>query len=114
MTARFLDAQPPVRMVEKHGKVYVFICLNESVYEESYDFGEETLPTTVTVYEYDYHEFVEDLQNINAEDVQNNPEKYMSYAPKSESENVEDKLKRLEAQINALSAAQLDVATREV
>ena len=80
MRARFLDPQPPVRLVEKGGKVYVFLCLDEEVFEEAYDSGEAEAGTE-TVYEYAYHEFAEDADAIDAQDVQAHPEKYMTYAP---------------------------------
>lgn len=106
MRARFLSPQPPVRLVEKNGKVYVFLCPNEQVFEESYEGS-----GPVTVYEYDYHEFVEDADSINTQDVQMHPEKYMTYTP--EPETMESKLEKLTAQINALAVAQLDMATKE-
>ena len=74
--ARFLDPQPPVRLVEKGGKVYVFLCLNEQAFEETYEGS-----GPVTVYEYTYHEFAEDADVIDVQDVQSHPEKYMTYAP---------------------------------
>lgn len=107
MRARFLSPQPPVRLVEKAGKVYVFLCLNEQVFEESY---EDSGPASV--YEYDYNEFVEDAGSINTQDVQEYPEKFLHYTP--EPETLESKLKKLTAQINALAAAQLDMAAKEV
>lgn len=106
MRARFLSPQPPVRLVEKVGKVYVFLCLNEQAFEEVYEGS-----GSVTVYEYDYHEFVEGEDSINTQEVQEHPEKYMTYTP--EPETMESKLEKLTAQINALAAAQLDMATKE-
>ena len=107
MRARFLDPQPPVRLVEKGGKVYVFLCLNEQTFEEA---CEDSSP--VTVYEYDYHEFVESADAIDAQDVRAHPEKYMTYAP--EPDTLEAKLKKMAEQIRALSAVQLDMAAKEV
>ena len=111
MRARFLDPQPPVRLVEKGGKVYVFLCLDEEVFEEAYDSGEAEAGTE-TVYEYAYHEFAEDADAIDAQDVQAHPEKYMTYAP--EPDTLESRLEKMEEQIRALSAIQLDMATKDV
>lgn len=110
MRARFLDPQPPVRLVEKGGKVYVFLCLDEEVFDEAYDSGEAEA-VTETVYEYTYHEFAEDADAIDAQDVRAHPKKYMTYTP--EPETMESKLEKLTAQINALAVAQLDMATKE-
>lgn len=111
MRARFLDPQPPARLVEKGGKVYVFLCLDEEVFEETYDSGEAETGTE-TVYEYAYHEFAEDADAINAQDVQAHPEKYMTYAP--EPDTLESRLEKMAEQIRALSVVQLDMATKEV
>lgn len=98
MRARFLDPQPPVRLVEKGGKVYVFLCLDEEVFEEAYDSGEAEAGTE-TVYEYAYHEFSEDADVIDVQDVRAHPEKYMTYAP--EPNTLEAKLEKMEEQIQA-------------
>ena len=68
MRARFLEPQPPARLVEKGGKVYAFLCLNEEVFEETYEGS-----GAITVYEYDYHEFAESADAIDAQDVQAHP-----------------------------------------
>lgn len=107
MRARFLEPQPPARLVKKNGKVYVFLCLNEQVFEESY---EDSGPATA--HEYDYNEFAEDAGGINTQDVQEYPEKYLHYAP--EPDTLEAKLKKMAEQIRALSAVQLDMAAKEV
>lgn len=107
MRARFLEPQPPARLVEKAGKVYVFLCLDEEVFEETYEGS-----GTGTVHEYDYHEFAEDADAIDVQDVQKHPEKYMTYAP--EPDTLEAKLKKMAEQIRALSAVQLDMAAKEV
>ena len=111
MRARFLEPQPPARLVEKGGKVYAFLCLDEEVFEEAYDSGEAEAGTE-TVYEYAYHEFAEDADAIDVQDVQAHPEKYITYAP--EPNTLESKLEKMAEQIRALSAAQLDIATKEV
>lgn len=107
MKARFLEPQPAARLVEKGGRVYAFLCLNEQAFEETYEGS-----GPVTVYEYDYHEFAESADAIDAQDVQAHPEKYMTYAP--ELDTLESRLEKMEEQIRALSAIQLDMATKEV
>ena len=102
MRARFLDPQPPVRLVEKGGKVYVFLCLDEEVFEESYDSGEAEAGTE-TVYEYTYHEFAEDADAIDAQDVQAHPEKYMTYVQKHNT--LESNLEKMAEQIRVLAAS---------
>lgn len=102
MRARFLDPQPPVRLVEKGGKVYVFLCLDEEVFEEAYDSGEAEAGTE-TVYEYTYHEFAEDADAIDVQDVQAHPEKYMTYAPKPDT--LESRLGKMAEQIRVLAAS---------
>lgn len=106
MRARFLEPQPPARLVERVGKVYAFLCLNERAFEETYEGS-----GPVAVYEYDYHEFAESADVIDAQDVQAHPEKYMSYTP--DPQTMESRLEKLTAQISALAAAQLDKATKE-
>ena len=106
MRARFLEPHPPARLVEKGGKVYAFLCLDEEVFEETYEGS-----GAMTVYEYDYHEVAKSADAIDAQDVQAHPEKYMSYTP--DPQTMESRLEKLTAQINALAAAQLDMATTE-
>lgn len=106
MRARFLEPQPPARLVEKGGKVYAFLCLDEEVFEETYEGS-----GAVTVYEYDYHEFAESADAIDAQDVQAHPEKYMSYTP--DPQTMESRLEKLTAQINALAAATQKQQTKE-
>lgn len=102
MRARFLEPQPPVRLVEKGGKVYAFLCLDEEVFEEAYDSGEAEAGTE-TVYEYTYHEFAEDAAVIDVQDVRAHPKKYMTYAP--EPGTLEAKLEKMAKQIRALAAS---------
>ena len=102
MRARFLEPQPPARLVEKGGKVYVFLCLDEEVFEEAYDSGEAEAGTE-TVYEYTYHEFSEDADVIDVQDVLAHPEKYMTYAP--DPNTLESKLEKMAKQIRALAAS---------
>ena len=110
MRARFLEPQPPARLVEKGGRVYVFLCADEKIFYETCD-SVEGNSDPVTVYEYDYHEFAEDVDNIDTQDVMAHPEKYMSYT--HETETIESKLAKLTEQLNALSVNQLNIATKE-
>ena len=54
MKARFLEQQPPVKIVQADGKTYIFICQNETQGTESYEDNEEQIQETY--YEYDYNE----------------------------------------------------------
>ena len=75
--SRFMEKQPSVTVIEKD-KVYVFICLNETeVTEESMN-GEES-STSVTMYEYDYNEIIENIGVLDIDDVKKNPEDYLNY-----------------------------------
>ena len=81
--AKFTSEQQPVKTVIDGEKVYVFICLNGVVGTETkkeYD-GEHG---TEEYIEYDYNEFVVDKDAINLDDIINDPEKYLSYAPDSQ------------------------------
>lgn len=83
MKARFLELQPPVKTVESDGKTYVFICLNEQQEEDTYDYPDGT-GQPVTFYEYDYNEFCDMTENLDLEDINANPEKYLDYAASKE------------------------------
>lgn len=98
MRARFLEQQPPVRIVEKEDKVFVYLCLNETVFEETYNDGDSY---AATVYEYDYHEFVDDSENVDAEDITQNPEKYMGYVPKTGT--LEEQLAEMRTQLEIIN-----------
>ena len=75
MKARFLEQQKPVKFVVLHGKTYVYICTNEQAITETME-GVET-----TQYEYDYHEFFANSEDIDRNDIVSNPEKYIDYDP---------------------------------
>ena len=90
--ARFFDPQPPVKVVDDGGFVYIFICLNEEQKTEKYD--EET-----TYLEYDYNEFREEKSQIDLEDVMKNPEKYLVYSAKQDKQDIVTRLEALEKRV---------------
>lgn len=79
--ARFFVKQEPVKIIDSNGKVYVFICLNET----HGTFINDTQDSTVSenYIEYDYNEFVIDKESVDIDDINNNPEKYLYYIPDS-------------------------------
>ena len=61
MRARFTSQQLPVKVVQKDGTAYVYICVNETQGTENYpDMGEGQ--TQESYYEYDYNEIMHMLQ----------------------------------------------------
>ena len=107
MRARFLEQQPPVRIVEKEDKAFVYLCLNETVFEEPYNDGDSY---AATVYEYDYHEFVDDSENVDAEDIAQSPEKYMGYVPKTGT--LEEQLAEMRTQLEIINRFIAEGGTR--
>lgn len=78
MKARFLEQQPPVKIVKKDGIAYVYICQNETQGTEAYpDMGEGQ--TEMSYYEYDYNEISGPEDKLPLEEIQSNPEKYLDY-----------------------------------
>ena len=75
--SRFMEKQPSVKVVEKD-KVYVYICLNEKEFTEDHTNSEES-SESITMYEYDYNEIIEDIGVLDIDDVKTNPEKYLNY-----------------------------------
>lgn len=95
MKARFGLQQQPVKIVQKDGTAYIYICLNETRGTETYpDMGEGQ--TTESYYEYDYNEVIGDADKLPLDDMQAYPENYLDYVYKDEaSETVEQKLQTL-------------------
>ena len=89
MKARFIERQPAVLWQEHDNTVDVAIWLHETEGTECFD-GEEC-----TYYEYDYNQFRVEKGALEKEDVQKEPEKFLSYIPGKESEE-ERRLKELE------------------
>ena len=79
MKARFTEQQPPVKIIQKDGNAYVYICQNEAQGTETYpDTGEGQ--TQETYYEYDYNEIIGPADALPLEDIQAHPEDYLEYA----------------------------------
>ena len=96
--SRFMEKQQPVSVVEKD-KVYVYICLNET--EVTEDHGEES-SESITMYEYDYKEIIEDAGVLDIDDIKANPEKYLDYEKEKEKTDKE-RIAELEAMNAELS-----------
>ena len=95
MKARFTSQQLPVKVVQKDGMAYVYICLNETQGTESYpDMGEGQ--TTETYYEYDYNEIVGPTDKLPLEDIQAHPEQYLNYEYTENKTDVDSLIKRIE------------------
>ena len=96
MKVRFSQPQLPVSVVKSDGKVYIFICLNETQGTESYpDMGEGQ--TTETYYEYDYNEISGPKEEIPVDDIQSHPENYLNYEYNPRSDDPGEKvLKEIE------------------
>lgn len=104
MKARFLEQQPPVKIVQADGKTYIFICQNETQGTESYEDNEEQIQETY--YEYDYNEICGPTEKLPLEDIQAHPENYLDYAyTEQEEEGEDDRIKNLEGQVNSIMEA---------
>ena len=102
MKARFTSQQLPVKVVQKDGMAYVYICLNETQGTETYpDIGEGQMQETY--YEYDYNEIIGPTDVLPLEDIQSHPENYLDYvyAP----EESEDPGTQALAEVQELKAA---------
>lgn len=77
MKAKFFTEQQPVKYIETNGKYYIFICLNG---EHGTDNMEDGLNHSEQTYiEYDYNEIISNVEDIDIDDVQANPENYLDY-----------------------------------
>lgn len=79
---KFSVQQPAVKYFSSDDKYYIFICLNEEEIDEiekSQDNMSNNDPVTTHYFVYDYEEIIETKDNIDVNDVQSNPEKYMNY-----------------------------------
>lgn len=123
MKAKFTEKQPPVRwQTLPDGYVDVTICLNEDEIIETYTttnqagFNEpENLNTenpevvTQRMWEYDFHQFREKADNINQENVEKNPEKYLDYEPQKE-KTLEEQLQEQAENIRMLTECLLEMS----
>ena len=86
MRARFSQQQPPVKIIQKDGMAYVYICQNETQGQETYpDMGDGM--TVENYYEYDYNEIIGPADALPLEDIQTHPENYLNYAYASQEED---------------------------
>ena len=82
------------------------VDLNEEIEENTnvdIDTDIETETVTVTYYEYDYNEFVDKKENLNLDDIQENPENYLDYSPTNKN-NEDGKRSVSEEDFNSLKS----------
>lgn len=95
MKARFSQQQPPVKIIQKDGTAYVYICQNETQGTDTYpDMGDGQI--TETYYEYDYNEIIGPADAIPLEDIQAHPEQYLNYEYTENKTDVDSLIKRIE------------------
>ena len=97
MKARFSQQQPPVKIIQKDGMAYVYICQNETQGQETYpDTGDGQ--TTESYYEYDYNEIIGPAGALPLEDIQEYPENYINYVHKETkaNEDIETRVSNIE------------------
>ena len=101
MRERFTAQQLPVKVIEKDGIAYVYICVNETQGAESYpEMGEGA--TTESYCEYDYNEIIGSADALPLEDIRAHPENYLDYAYTPENEDPGSKTRK---EIEELKAA---------
>lgn len=95
MKARFTEQQPPVKIIQKDGNAYVYICQNETRGTETYpDMGDGQ--TQEIYYEYDYNEIIGPADALPLEDIQAHPENYLDYELAENMKTIEERLSALE------------------
>ena len=95
MRARFTSQQPPVKVVQKDGTAYVYICVNETQGTENYpDMGDGQ--TQESYYEYDYNEIIGPVDALPLEDIQAHPEQYLNYEYTENKTDADSLIKRIE------------------
>ena len=95
MKARFTEQQQPVKIIQKDGNAYVYICQNETQGTESYpDMGEGQ--TQEAYYEYDYNEIIGPADALPLEDIKAHPEQYLNYEYTENKTDVDSLIKRIE------------------
>ena len=103
MRARFTLQQPPVKIVQKDGTAYIYICLNETQGQEAYpDIGEGQ--SVENYYEYDYNEITGAEVELPLEDIQAHPENYLKYEPERK-KTTEERLSEIENYLEAVNSA---------
>lgn len=76
--AKFASKQQPVKVVDTEDKFYIFICLNGVVKLEDVNTNNNSSEEYI---EYDYNEFTVNKTDIDINDIESNPEKYLNYTP---------------------------------
>lgn len=108
MKARFTEQQPPVKIIQKDGNAYVYICQNETQGTETYpDMGDGQ--TQEIYYKYDYNEIIGPADALPLEDIQAHPENYLDYEFAENTKTIEERLSALEQ-----AQAQMDGIFEEV
>lgn len=94
---------PNVLIQVVEGRAYVFIYLNEV--EKSETNEEEN---TRNYFEYDYNEFNENVKDLDVEEIQNNPEKYINFTP--DERTTVQKVEDCETSISELEQCIMDMS----
>ena len=95
MKARFSQQQLPVKIIQKDGTAYVYICQNETQGQETYpDMGDGQKQEAY--YEYDYNEISGPFDKIPVDDIQAHPEQYLNYEYTENKTDVDSLIKRIE------------------
>lgn len=104
MKARFTSQQLPVKVVQKDGMAYVYICQNETQGTETYpDMGDGQ--TQEIYYEYDYNEIIGLADALPLEDIQAHPENYLDYEFAENMKTIEERLsasEQVQAQMDGI------------
>lgn len=74
--ARFVRKQPPVKVVNMDGILYIYICLNGQIKEDE-DWGGNEKDKREYI-EYDYQELTAKEGEIDLDDLNAHPEKYVT------------------------------------
>lgn len=109
MKSYFMEKQPAVKVVEQNDKYFVFICLNGTKKQEIDDYSPTDGERIYWVY--DYNEFCCKKEDLNLDDVNANPEKYLTYPPKEKSDN--ERIVELE-ELNAELSATMDYILTDI
>ena len=104
-----MEKQPSGKVVEKD-KVYAYVCLNETEVTENHVNDRESV--SITMYEYDYNEIIEDIGVLDIDDIKANPEKYLNYE-KAVEKTDKERIAELEA-MNAELSTTVDSILTEV
>ena len=95
MRARFSQQQPPIKIIQKDGTAYVYICQNETQGTDTYpDMGDGQKQEAY--YEYDYNEISGPFDKIPVDDIQAHPEQYLNYEYTENKTDVDSLVKRIE------------------